>query len=318
MASFTQDDNTTMIERNIHKIDDLRDIPRIQFAPSILTPQYSQLIGQGSFASVYRLHATNPPLALKVVHMTIENIGAVEQITREIRKMHTLAQHPNILKIHAYFYPEDEITIGKYIGFAMEYAAYGSLSNVISLTKRHQLEFEITWLLMLKWLREIVEALSYMHRIGEKHLDIKPENILLTSDHVVKLCDFGLTKNHGTSRSINRSLGTFGYMAYEIARGEKSQYASDLYSYGITMGYLLSYQSCPREFKGRRDKLERLNQWMKESIFNKQSGFDRLIHYLLKCLNDDWTIRPTALKMVDIISEIQQGRVEITPEDRVD
>lgn len=287
-----------------------QSLPKIEFAPSVLTPQYSTLIGDGSYGSVFHLKHL-PHLAMKVIEITPQNGNQVEAVVREIRKLHQL-QHPHIVQIHAYFCPPEGRFTGSHIGFFMDYAMYGSLAHVIDCAKRHQLNFEITWLLMLEWLKQIAMAIAFMHSKCEKHKDLKPENILVTQDLVIKLCDFGLTRNHGKSHSVQKGLGSYGYMAIEIARGEESQFASDIYSYAITVGFLLAWTPNPREFKGRRDKAERLNQWMKSSPYLHQRGFDRLLFYVLKGLHDDWMDRPSAAKVVEIISEIQQGKVDIT------
>jgi len=97
----------------------------------------------------------------------------------------------------------------------------------------------------------ICSAVSYLHRNGIVHRDIKPENILLstplaegaTSANVV-LADFGISKiidvdfDGGRGRMLQTQIGSPGYMAPEVIRGEKYGSAVDMWAIGV-LTYLL-------------------------------------------------------------------------------
>ncbi len=85
-------------------------------------------------------------------------------------------------------------------------------------------------------------GLDYAHRNGVVHRDVKPGNLLVTSEGVVKLADFGIAKatEQSSITQVGSVLGTAAYLAPEQARGEASGPRSDLYSLGVVAYQLLS------------------------------------------------------------------------------
>ena len=85
--------------------------------------------------------------------------------------------------------------------------------------------------------KAVLEALEYLHSQHVCHRDVKPENILFTSDERTKLADFGLAR-HFTNEPMRSRLGTPYYLAPEILKGQYSE-KCDLWSAGIVLYYSL-------------------------------------------------------------------------------
>ncbi|MBC9714758.1 serine/threonine protein kinase [Streptomyces sp. TRM66268-LWL] len=86
-------------------------------------------------------------------------------------------------------------------------------------------------------------GLAAAHRQGVVHRDVKPGNLLLSSDGPVKVCDFGIARYTDATTAVTRTghlIGTTGYLAPERARGESATPASDVYSLGCVLYELLT------------------------------------------------------------------------------
>src|SRR3712207_654678 len=90
-------------------------------------------------------------------------------------------------------------------------------------------------------LTQACRGLDYAHRNGVIHRDVKPGNLLVNQDHVVKLADFGIAKAVDDSdiTKVGSVVGTAAYLSPEQARGEAAGPPSDLYALGVVAYQLL-------------------------------------------------------------------------------
>ena len=148
-------------------------------------------------------------------------------------------QHPNIIKVLECFEANNTVY------YTMEYLDGGSLDELI--TKKQGLpEAEA-----IKYIRQIAEALSYMHEHKVLHLDLKPGNIMLNNGNAV-LIDFGLSKQYDASGNPESSTtvgaGTPGYAPIEQSSyrdGNGFPVTMDIYALGATMYKMLTGQRPP-------------------------------------------------------------------------
>ncbi|HTK07839.1 MAG TPA: protein kinase [Ktedonobacteraceae bacterium] len=146
--------------------------------------------------------------------------------------------HPNILPVYAYG-QQDGLP---YI--VMPYMPGGTLADYIQRHGALSLQ-EAVW-----YLEQIAAALDYAHEQGCVHCDVKPANVLLDSDGLVRLSDFGIARVSQDSEKEARALartsdalaGTPDYISPEQALGQTVDGRSDIYSMAITLFYLLAKQ----------------------------------------------------------------------------
>jgi len=83
-------------------------------------------------------------------------------------------------------------------------------------------------------IKQVLEAVAYMHSNGIAHRDLKPENLLCggSAGGVIKVTDFGLSKDFGRA-SMKTSCGTPDYVAPEVLKGAKYDNSVDLWSIGV-------------------------------------------------------------------------------------
>ena len=194
------------------------------------------LIGSGGMGLVYS--ATDKSLgrtvAIKVIQADkAQDIGFLKRFKREVLSMATLS-HPNIVKVYDF-----ERTVNTAY-FSMEFVKGSSL-----------LELIIERSLSIDDAKKIIEGsargLSAVHEAGLIHRDIKPGNIMVTSDGVPKIMDFGLvrfSKDYDfTTLTRTRDLvGTILYMPPEIFVGKAHDVRSDVYQLGFSLYECLTGQ----------------------------------------------------------------------------
>jgi serine/threonine protein kinase len=108
----------------------------------------------------------------------VREFKMVEQFSKEIR-LHSCLDHPNIVRFFGVFEEGGDVFL------VMEYLNGGTLFDLLN---------EVSCLGVreaAEYLKDVIEALSYMHEKSIAHRDIKPENIVISSEGVAKLCDFG-------------------------------------------------------------------------------------------------------------------------------
>lgn len=188
-------------------------------------------IASGGMADVFLATdtRTNKEVAVKVLHESYSrNKSFVARFKREAQILTNL-NSPNIVKI----YDWGELDNLYYI--IMEYVSGKTLKNIIE--TRGNIDPETT----IKYAIQVCNALQIAHSKGLIHRDIKPQNILITSDGILKITDFGIAKftSEDATKTIS-ILGTAHYISPEHLEGKVLDARSDIYSLGIVLFEMLT------------------------------------------------------------------------------
>ena len=188
-------------------------------------------------------------VALKVVSLREAKDWKILELFEREAKVIANLHHPQIPKYLNYFYIDTEQDRRFYL--IQELLSGNSLATWVE-KGWHPTELQVKQVAI-----QILEILSYLHQLNPPiiHRDIKPENIILQPDGKVFLVDFGAVKDiyRQTISFSGTFVGTIGYMPPEQLRG-KANCASDLYSLGGTLLYLLTHRS-PDELPQKRMKI---------------------------------------------------------------
>jgi hypothetical protein len=186
-------------------------------------------LGQGGMGTVYKARDTimNRWVAVKLLAPFLaSDVEYVKRFFTEARNAQKL-RHPNIVEAY------DAGVAGDHKFFIMEFVNGPSLESVLQ--KKGTLPEKTA----LEIVRQVSEALDYAWQRRIIHRDVKPQNIMLTHDRRVKLCDMGLSKDVTSDMSLTMT-GSVNcsppYASPEQAQGLKDMDCrSDVYSLGVTL-----------------------------------------------------------------------------------
>ena len=201
---------------------------------SIINDRYQiiKTLGEGGMANVYLAHDNilDRNVAVKVLRGDLANDEKfVRRFQREALSASSLS-HPNIVEM--YDVGEDD---GQYY-IVMEYVDGKTLKQVLK--QRGHLSITEVVDIML----QLTDGLAHAHDAYIIHRDIKPQNIMILSNGMIKITDFGVATalNSTQLTQTNSVMGTVHYLPPEQANGKGSTVRSDIYSMGIMMYELLT------------------------------------------------------------------------------
>lgn len=283
-----------------------RDTPRpIDTAPAIFKDRYQieQTIGRGGMGTVHRAidRKTNEIVALKILHfsMSVEDTP-FQRFQREVRILRRI-DHPLIPRIH------DAGLHGERMFLVTDLVEGVSIRDVIA-KKGKFAPWDIVRIGSF-----IAEGLEVAHHSGVIHRDIKPHNVMLTSDGEVRLLDFGIARDVAKgAKSITDTgmlVGTPEYMAPEQFQGEKIDARSDIYSLGVMLFQMatgrLPFQAETPVALGMKHVSEPPPP-PRTIVPDLPAGLNRII---LKCLEKRREDRyPTASDLADDLRTAGEGR----------
>lgn len=241
-------------------------------------------LGCGSTCSVFLVEKdnSNEQFSAKIVSkVDIRNRNMENAIINEVSILRRI-NHPNIIKLENFFDIKNQNDEEYYV-IITEYCANGDL---LSYAMNHGFQNENE---KKKIILDFLRAVEYLHKNGISHGDIKTENILLDSNNIPKLCDFGFCRSCQFAGDESKN-GSLYYAAPELfMKGQFDTLKSDIYAIGITL-YSLSELQFPF-INGNHDFIV---QQILNGCFSVRVGMDyRLLKLFYKCIAMNPQCRPT-------------------------
>jgi serine/threonine protein kinase len=199
--------------------------------------EIAEFLGAGGMGEVYRAHDLNLDRIVALKLLPLELAADPERVQRfeEEARAASALSHPSIVTIY------DAGQIGKRAFISMELVAGETLREILrpgAIPLRKALHIAA----------QLAEGLAIAHEARLVHRDLKPENIKVSRDGFVKILDFGLAKRlapqsgSGIAEVVTAFetapgtvIGTVGYMSPEQAAGERADFPSDQFSFGVVL-----------------------------------------------------------------------------------
>jgi len=247
------------------------------FLPQVLinnTYLIVEKIGEGGFGEVYKavdLSFRNFVAIKKLFRNYSENINFVSMFYKEASIAKTLV-HDNIVRVSHFWVDEDS----KEFYILMDYVNGKSLEYIINKCRKQNIKipFEFIWYVAVN----LAKVLHYLH-LGAKHpitgepynlvyMDLSPGNVLISFEGKIKITDFGVTKTKQSIEQDKRTIiaGKYAYMSPEQILGEKVDFRTDIFSLGIILYEMLTYE----------DFLKKDVEEIKQIITQAKFDFERL------------------------------------------
>ncbi|KAK9805164.1 hypothetical protein WJX72_003078 [[Myrmecia] bisecta] len=253
-------------------------------------PTYKKLSdinhGSSGFVQLAEHRRTGEHIAIKFIPQGSESVKRAE---KEILNMRLCNLHPHIIQFHEVFLTP------AYIAIAIEYADCGNLADYLAshrMSKQRQKGLREN---MARWFfQQAVVALDFCHAMGIANRDIKLENCLLVSNPnaadwpLLKLCDFGFSKDEYTDSLCKTACGTPEYVAPEVLQYSKYDgKAADIWSCGVLL-YVVVTGSFPFRSAAESSAESKLNPMVQlQHMFPRivAADYERPKHVSADCRN---------------------------------
>ncbi|CAH8604504.1 unnamed protein product [Dicrocoelium dendriticum] len=245
-------------------------------------------IGRGRFAKVceVRHKQTSSSFAAKIIRRWRNGKDTLDTFLQELRVLDLGKSSPHIIDFHdAYLQWADMVIV-------LEHAAGGDLYQLVHFESIH---LPVDYVNLI--IRQLLNAITFLHNRKIVHLDVKPENILLRRpfpDCDTMLCDFGLSKFLDDGNLIRGLVGTPDYAAPEILDYNPIRFTTDIWSVGVVTYFLLTGVS---PFWGQTKKETFANVSQLRLSFPKELFADipeAAISFIRRLLAKDPNDRPSA------------------------
>ncbi|XP_068147197.1 uncharacterized protein sqa [Drosophila tropicalis] len=246
-------------------------------------------VGRGKFGTVYKCRDKTNGLQLAAKFVPIPKREDKRNVEREVEIMNSLQHHLIIQLYAAYEYQ-------KMMCVVLELIEGGELFDRVV-----DDEFVLTERVCRVFIRQLCEAMAFIHGNGIVHLDLKPENILVLTQkgNRIKIIDFGLARKFDPDKRLRVLFGTPEFVAPEVVNFDCISYGTDMWSVGVICYVLISGLS---PFMGENDIETMSNVTIAKYDFEDEcfNGISpECLDFIAKLLVKDLSTRMTAAQCVE-------------------
>ncbi|XP_037894790.1 calcium/calmodulin-dependent protein kinase type II [Glossina fuscipes] len=187
-------------------------------------------VGRGKFGTVYKCQDKSTGLKLAAKFVPIPKREDRRNVEREVEIMNSL-QHHLIIQLYAAYEHQKMMCV------VQELVEGGELFDRVV-----DDEFILNERVCVVFIRQLCEAMEYIHRHNILHLDLKPENILCLTEggNRIKIIDFGLARKYDPDKKLQILFGTPEFVAPEVVNFDCISYGTDMWSVGVITYVLIS------------------------------------------------------------------------------
>ncbi|XP_030081976.1 myosin light chain kinase, smooth muscle [Drosophila hydei] len=246
-------------------------------------------VGRGKFGTVYKCKEKTSGIQLAAKFVPIPKREDKRNVEREVEIMNSLQHHLIIQLYAAYEYQ-------KMMCVVLELIEGGELFDRVV-----DDEFVLTERVCRVFIRQVCEAMAFIHGNGIIHLDLKPENILVLTQkgNRIKIIDFGLARKFDPDKRLRVLFGTPEFVAPEVVNFDCISYGTDMWSVGVICYVLISGLS---PFMGENDIETMSNVTIAKYDFEDEcfNGISpECLDFIAKLLVKDLSTRMTAADCVN-------------------
>lgn len=274
-------------------------------------------LGRGKFAVVRKCveKCTGHEYAAKFMRKRRKGQDCRMEIIHEIAVLELARASPRVVNLHRVYEMASEMVL------VLEFAAGGEIFNqCVSDREDEAFSDEDVKRLM----RQILEGVAFLHQNNVVHLDLKPQNILLTSSFPllgdIKIVDFGLSRIISTHQELREIMGTPEYVAPEILNYEPISTATDMWSIGV-LAYVMLTGISPFLGEDKQETFLNISQlsvsYSDEELQQLDPAALSFIQTLLRkhpqdrataeqCLTHPW-LQPTEPQAVEEVLTVEEG-----------
>ncbi|KAJ4821878.1 hypothetical protein Tsubulata_018609 [Turnera subulata] len=295
----------------------------VVFSPKITTKSLqsaleneNQLLGSSSNGKYYRTVLDNG-LTIAVKRLEAFEIGSPERHSKSVKRriqqeLEMLAglRHRNLMSLRAYVREPDRFSL------VYDYVPTGSLEDAMNRVRENELQ--LGWEVRLRIAVGVIKGLRYLHFECAPqilHYNLKPRNVILDAEFEPRLADCGLAK-----LLPNLDRATSGYSAPECFQNCRYTDKSDIFSFGMILGVLLTGRDPADPFFGEAATGGSLGRWLRhlqqagearealdKSILGEEGEEDEMlmaVRIAVVCLSDMPADRPSSDELVPMLSQL--------------